>query len=273
MARCSWRRATPPGTMPTDAAELYDPDTGSWTAIANMHARREVIASFVMPTARLLAMARCSAWRLGSAEIYDPTTGTWTALARPTESGSPKALLSDGTVLMAGPWMIEPEPAALYRRGAVRPAHRVVDDRLEHAPVRLTRTPLVHALARRHGPRGRWQRLYTTTVSCVSTGAAELYVPAGVSPPPLPPSRARPRQSSRARPRSRRRSRPRPVPFRRTRGPGRSRSTTRAPSPRRCSWPRRTRADVTARRVRDPERGPSRRHREGDLPLPCQGAG
>ena len=77
---------------------------------------------------------------------------------------------------------------------------------------------------------------------CVANGAAELYVPAGVSPPPLRPSRARPRQSSRARPRGRRRSRPRPVPFRRTLGPGRSRLTTRAPSPRRCSWPRRTRA-------------------------------
>ena len=77
---------------------------------------------------------------------------------------------------------------------------------------------------------------------CVATGSAELYVPAGVSPPPLPPSRPRLRQSSRPLPRARRRSRPRPVPFRRTRGPGTSRSTTRAPSPRHCSWPRRTRA-------------------------------
>ena len=54
------------------------------------------------------------------------------------------------------------------------------------------------------------------------------------------PSRARPRQSSRARRRSRRRSRRLPVPFRRTLGAGTSRSTTRAPSPRRCSWPRGT---------------------------------
>ena len=85
---------------------------------------------------------------------------------------------------------------------------------------------------------------------CLSNGAAELYVPAGVSLPPFSfPSP--PRWSSRARPRSRRRSRPRPVPSRRTLGAGRSRSTTKAPSRRSCSSPR-TRAGYgsSGRRLR-----------------------
>ena len=103
---------------------------------------------------------------------------------------------------------------------------------------------------------------------CGSNGAAELYVPAGVSLPPLPPSRARlPVFPSPT---------PVPTPLPPAAGPvppnARSWTVTvdnRAPSPRRCSWPR-TRGRVTARRVGDSERGPSRRHRAGDLPLPCQ---
>ena len=86
------------------------------------------------------------------------------------------------------------------------------------------------------------------------------------------PSRARPRQSSRARPRG-----PDAVPAR-----GRSRSAERSvleghgrQQELRARDAVRGRGGrergVTARRVRDPERGPSRRHREGDLPLPCQG--
>ena len=91
-----------------------------------------------------------------NAEIYDPATGTWTELAGPTECGTPRALLSDGTVLITD--LRDPCTdlyAVLYGRGAVRPAHRVVDDRFEHAPV----PQLVHAPARWHGPRGRWPRL------------------------------------------------------------------------------------------------------------------
>ena len=71
-------------------------------------------------------------------------------------------------------------------------------------------------------------------------------------------------------PETRRLSRPRPVPFRRTRGPGRSRSTTelRARGP--VHLRGRRKRHIAARRVCDPERGPSRRHRAGDLPLSCQ---
>ena len=51
-------------------------------------------------------------------------------------------------------------------------------------------------------------------------------------------------------PESRRRSRPRPVPFRRTPDPGRSRSTTRVPSPRHCSSPRTTGCGSSGPRLR-----------------------
>ena len=91
-------------------------------------------------------------------EIYDPATGTWTR-TRCADRGSatPQALVVGWH--RAGGRAHDPmaSPDALYGRGAIRPADRVVDDRLEHAPVR--RRLLVHAPARWHGPRGRWQRL------------------------------------------------------------------------------------------------------------------
>ena len=175
-------------------------------------------------------------------------------------------LLSDGTVLVAGPAM----PRVAVGRRAVRPGHRVLDRHRDHAPVRTTTSPATLLLDGTVLVAGG--ATVETARRCPSgaTGSAELYVPAGVSPPPLA-ALPEPAPRSRARPRARRRSRPRPVPFRRTRGPGRSRSTTRVPSPRRCSWPRRTsRASLRLVGSRDPERGPSRRHREGDLPLSCR---
>ena len=72
-ARCSWRAATLPGDA-EDSAELYDPETGSWTAIANMQATGHMYGD----RRRCCRMARCS-WsarrrRRQSDEFYDPAT-------------------------------------------------------------------------------------------------------------------------------------------------------------------------------------------------------
>ena len=79
----------------TDVAEVYDPATGSWAEIANMHEPSRADMATLLPAGKALVVGRYGSW-----EIYDPATGTWTALAPPTESGFPTALLSDGTVLM-----------------------------------------------------------------------------------------------------------------------------------------------------------------------------
>ena len=80
MARCSWRAATVPATR--DSAELYDPETGAWTAIANM---RPTGNRFETSTATLLQNGKVLV--LGShfngpvsGELYDPATGAWTAI-------------------------------------------------------------------------------------------------------------------------------------------------------------------------------------------------
>ncbi len=114
-----------------------------------------------------------------------------------------RALLSDGTVLAGSIDETARGPArALCRRGAVRPAHRVVDDRLEHAPVRR-RAPRSRSCST---ARSSWQ------VACDCNGDGVVcFDTARRSCTSLPacrcrrcrPSRARPRRSSRARPRSR----------------------------------------------------------------------
>ena len=213
------------GMSATDAAEVYDPVTGSWTEIANMQAphgwwdatlRRALRTQ--LRDGKVLVMSRGGSW-----EVYDLATGTWTAFPAPTGLDVPRAVLSDGTVLMTD--------LRMYGGGAVRLADGIVDHRFGHATMR--RRLLVHAPARRHGPRGRW-RGRCARRRCTSLPAWPCHR--------CQPSRARLRRSSRARPRprarprSRRRSRRRPVPFRRTLGAGPSRSTTRAPSRRPCSW-------------------------------------
>ena len=161
---------------------------------------------------------------------------------------------------------IRARPGAMYGRGAVRPADRVDDDRLENAPVR--RRLLVHAPARRHGPQGRWQRLNKTRRRhMIHRMAAELYVPAGVPMPPLPafPSPPPPVFPSPT---------PVPTPLPPAAGPVPPNARTwKVTVDNKSSEPATlvvAEDGRSARRVCDSERGPSRRHREGDLPLPCR---
>ena len=159
-----------------------------------------------------------------------------TRSSQPGHGSTTTTLLSDGTVLMAG---LEgdrgdrPGRPVRPRRYTTRAPGRGLPPRACSGAATTPRSrycsmaPSSWLVA---GLSGRVSVLQRARRSCTSLPACRRRR--------CRPSRARPRQSSRARPRSRRRSRPRPVPFRRTRGPGRSRSTTGVPSPRRCSWPR-----------------------------------
>jgi hypothetical protein len=111
-------------------AEVYDPATGTWTALP-------VRPGIAVGTTTLLADGRVLVADpypdSVAAELYDPDTGSWLTVATMLRShGTPAILLLDGTVLVAG-------------------GRDCSDDGI-----------------------------------CVATGSAELYVPAGVAPPPLP---------------------------------------------------------------------------------------
>ena len=179
------------------SAELYDPDTGSWTAIGKpIDTRRKCPSgdttggnpvvcesgygwATLLPDGTLLFVPR------GGSEfdavVYDPASATWTGLAGPTECGTPRALLSDGTVLITD--LLDPctdlygscTAAALYdpRTGSSTSASNM--PRCRGSFTLLLDGTILVAGGRDCNDSG-----------CGPTGAAELYVPAGVSPPPLP---------------------------------------------------------------------------------------
>ncbi len=182
------------GDYTVDVAELYDPDTGSWTAIANTHrnGRPKCLGcggydgrAILLQDGTVLLMRSSS--QAPFAEIYDPAAGTWTALAQPTELRyRTAALLSDGTVLVAGPYDPEgpPQPctaAALYDppTGSWSTASSML-----RCGDGSSFTPLLDGTVLVAGGRDCVDR--DGGVLCVATGSTQLYVPAGVSPPSLP---------------------------------------------------------------------------------------
>ena len=149
-----------------DSAEVYDPVTGSWTAIANMHAKAQTTTAFVQPDGKVLVVGS------HSAEVYDPATGTWTELpVRPGIRFGAATLLSDGSVLVTGNTDAE-QPAC------------TADLYDPHTGSWTTAT----ASALGCGGARSFTLLLDGTVLVAggSSGAAELYIPAGVSLPPLP---------------------------------------------------------------------------------------
>ena len=161
--------------FPTDSAELFDPDTGTWTAIANMHAPRELINGFLQPDGKVLVLGS-SGGDPQSVELYDPASGTWTAHRGLVQAGHKPRI---GHV--AAGWQGPPDRRRQHGR-AVRPGNRVLERRRAHAPAACDPRPSCCSMAP-----SSW-RVASDCLDgvCVATGSAELYVPAGVAPPPLP---------------------------------------------------------------------------------------
>ena len=96
------------------SCEVYDPDTGTWSATGNMIASRARHTSILLDDGRVLAVGAT----LGdeTPELYDPETGTWSAtgsLNTPRENAT-ATLLSNGMVLVVGGTRGARESAELY---------------------------------------------------------------------------------------------------------------------------------------------------------------
>ncbi|MFN8508335.1 MAG: hypothetical protein U0547_12335 [Dehalococcoidia bacterium] len=92
----------------TRNAEVYNPATSTWTAVAPMNIPRAHYAAALMPDGRVLFVSGDNdAGMTASAEIYDPVANTWTLtpeLHRPRffSIGEGILALPDGRMLVAG---------------------------------------------------------------------------------------------------------------------------------------------------------------------------
>jgi hypothetical protein len=165
-----------------DLAEVYDPVTGSWSATSNMHTKTRPVAAILQPDGKVLVVGSTfspSSSVISAVEVYDPASETWTALpVRPGIEYTDATLLSDGAVLLRG-----------------------VEDTEQHACTADLYDPQTGSWTTAStGPwcGGSFTLLLDGTVLvagdrdcngdgvCVSSGAAALYVPAGVHLPRLP---------------------------------------------------------------------------------------
>lgn len=103
------------------SAELYDPRTGSWTAVGSMHDRRAAHAATLLLDGRVLVVGGDDVrehTRVGltSAELYDPRTGAWleTGSTHGQYSLHDAILMPYGQVLVAQGWSFDAPSAELY---------------------------------------------------------------------------------------------------------------------------------------------------------------
>jgi Kelch motif len=84
------------------SAELYNPDSGSWTVTAPMVAQEGGTATLLHDGRVLVAGSLVAGG--ASAELYDPGTGTWSSSgdSRVTMGVATATLLPDGSVLLTG---------------------------------------------------------------------------------------------------------------------------------------------------------------------------
>ncbi len=95
------------GTIPTNAAQIYDPATATWTTTGSMRGKRDSLTLQLLPDGRVLAATGTHGEdreASATAEIYDPATGLWTRTGNLGVGtfNQIDASLPDGSVLVAG---------------------------------------------------------------------------------------------------------------------------------------------------------------------------
>lgn len=91
--------------LPLASAELYDPQSGTWSSAGMLSAVRFVHSATTLPNGKVLVAGGVTGTTpLASAELYDPISGTWTGTGAlgVARGGHSATLLPDGRLLVAG---------------------------------------------------------------------------------------------------------------------------------------------------------------------------
>jgi large repetitive protein len=88
-----------------DSAEIYDPTSGTWSAVAAMSVARTEHTAMLLPSGRVLVVGGTDGTTtFTSAEVYDPTSDTWSPVAPMAVARRSHAAvdLGNGKYLMVG---------------------------------------------------------------------------------------------------------------------------------------------------------------------------
>jgi hypothetical protein len=129
----------------TDSADLYDPDTGTWSPACSMATGRYFHTATLLLNGKVLvaggAQSGPGSDAMASAELYDPDTDTWSpagSMAHPRASHT-ATLLPDGKVLVAGGDIGAGTSAELYdpETDTWSPTGSMAEDRSSHTATLL----------------------------------------------------------------------------------------------------------------------------------------
>ena len=99
-------RVIPDGAIAS--AELYDPDTGTWTETADMPVGGDSFAAIVLRSGKVFVTTRIPFSATGAAELYDPASGSWSTIGSSVQLGS-ATILASGKVLVVGAYALSAE--------------------------------------------------------------------------------------------------------------------------------------------------------------------
>jgi N-acetylneuraminic acid mutarotase len=93
------------GDSSSSAAEIYNPNTNTWTQVGNLEIPRIAFTATLLPSGKVIvAGGGLGSGAFSETELFDPATGTWSPAAsmETAREGHVAALLQNSTLLVAG---------------------------------------------------------------------------------------------------------------------------------------------------------------------------